>query len=342
MLPPVREPIIPYAPPHYICRRSKIAYPGEPDGKLEKAFWEQAALIDDFHDIEGDSKPRPLFKTEARMLWDDDYLYVGAKLWGNEIWASVTGRDEVIFVDNDFEVFISPKYSSHRYYEIELNAYGSIWDLFMEKPQRDVTYRINGWDVRGLRSAVHIEGEVNNPKADNKYWSLELLIPWKTVREAEPGKCLPTHIVPDFGEIWRMDFSRVQYRVDVVNNRFEKRKDASGKTLPEFNWLWAPTGVIDAHMPEMWAFVVFGDENTEFAPPADDRIYWELRKLYYRQRNYGAKNGYYTENFDDLRGGGEWAAIPKIDVTPNLFEISMPAREGSLHIRQDGLVWMET
>jgi hypothetical protein len=343
MLPAVKEPIIGCNPPHYICRRTKLPYPGEPDGRLDKDFWRQAEEIDDFHDIEGDSLPRPLKRTGVRMLWDDEYLYIGAVLTDNEIWATVTGRDEIIFVDNDFEVFLAPEHTSHRYYELEMNALNSVWDLLMEKPARDRVHRICGWDIRGLKSAVHIEGRLNDPGADNKFWSLELLIPWFPLRECTPNECIPARLAPDKGEYWRLNFSRVEWKVDIKDGKYVKRIDpASGKPYPEYNWVWAPTGVIDIHMPEMWGYLVFGDDAAVFTPPADAGIEWQLRQLYYRQRQYGAAHGVYTADFEKLRGGGNWPVKPRIDITPNLFEISLPASKGTLHIRQDGCLWRET
>ena len=342
MLPSVKEPTIPFQPPHVICRRSRQAYNGLPDGRLDKPFWSQAEAITEFHDIEGDIKPRPLKQTEVRMLWDDDYLYIGAKLTEDAIWATIKDRDEVIFVDNDFEVFLAPKHNTHRYYEIEINAMNAVWDLLMDKPARDLVNRITSWDIRGLKHAVHIEGALNDPAANNRYWSIELLIPWLPLRECEPDECLPKHLAPDVGEIWRLNFSRVEYQTDVIDNRYVKRRDeATGNPLPEYNWVWAPTGIIDIHLPELWGYLVFGDEATVFVPPEDERVRWELRKLFYRQRNYGAAHGYYTEDFETLRGCGAWSSIPQIDVTPNLFEISMQAPGGRLYIRQDGYLWRE-
>jgi hypothetical protein len=340
MLPAIKEPLINCNPPHYICRKTKLPYPGEPDGRLDKDFWRQAEVISDFHDIEGDSKPRPLKKTTARMLWDENYLYIGARLEENEIWATVTERDAVIYVDNDFEVFLAPQHSCHRYYELEMNALNTIWDLFMEKPQRNKTFRINSWDIRGLKSAVYIDGKINDPSADNKFWSLELIIPWRPLREdADIPEC---KMAPDIGDIWRMDFSRVEYYVDIVDGKYVKRKDpVTGKPLPEFNWLWAPTGLIDAHMPEMWAYLMFGDDNTVFKRPKDAEVEWQLHKLFYRERTYGQTHGHYTTDFNELKGNDSWIAVPEIAVTPSMFEISLPSSKGPLHIRQDGYLWLK-
>jgi hypothetical protein len=340
MLPSVREPGIPFNPPHMICRRTRLAYTGEPDGVLDKPFWEQAEPDSDFHDIEGDALPRPLKKTEVRMLWDDDYLYIGAKLWDDEIWATVSERDGLILLDNDFEVFLSPRHTTHRYYELEMNAMNTIWDLMMEKPGRDLCHRIISWDIRGLKSAVHIEGELNNPSADNKYWSLELLIPWAPLRECTSDEVMPSHIAPDIGEVWRLNFSRVEYQVEKINNRYVKRINPyTGKTYPEYNWVWAPTGLIDIHMPEMWGYLVFGDEETQFIPPEDMRAEWELRKLFYRMRNYGASRGVYTDDINLLKRDDIFYSNPRIYITPSMFEIIADGAHGPIHIRQDGCIW---
>ena len=342
MLPGVNEPKIPFAPPLYRCRKSKLSYPGKLNGRLDKPFWDQVAPIVDFQDIEGGANPLPAKQTEVRMTWDDENLYIGARLMEDQIWATVQERDQVIFVDNDFEVFLSPKHSTHRYYEIEMNAAYAVWDLMMLKPNRDLVNRIISWDIQGLETAVYIDGELNDPNADNKFWSLEIKIPWFSLRECEADECYPTHIVPDLGEVWRINFSRVEYDVEVKDGKYEKRKDPKSQTyLPEHNWVWAPTGAIDIHMPEMWGYLFFADaeDQVEFVLPANEKIAWELRKLYYRQRNYGVRFGKYTTDFAQLKENDVWTIDPQIDVTPSLFEISTATQSGRLHIREDGLIW---
>jgi hypothetical protein len=133
----------------------------------------------------------------------------------------------------------------------------------------------------------------------------------------------------------------VEYQVDVIEGKYVKRKDAAGKPLPEFNWLWAPTGHIDAHMPEMWAYLVFGDDTTVFKKPKDAEVEWQLHKLYYRERIYAQEHGCYTSDFNELKRGDSWIAVPEIAVTPSMFEISLPSSKGPLHIRQDGYLWLK-
>jgi len=295
--------------------------------------------MDDFHDIEGDSLPRPWKYTRVKVLWDEEALYVGAELQDDTIWATVMGRDELIFVDNDFEIFLAPQDSSHRYFEIEMNAANAVWDLLMERPQRDCVRRIIGWDVQGLESAVHIDGEINNPYADNRRWTVEVKIPWFSLRECGLDQCYPVKLAPEVGEIWRMTFSRVEYEVDVVDGRYVKRTDEKGKELPEHNWLWAPTGIYDAHVPEMWGYLVFTEAGEEYPLPEADAAKLVLRRLYYREHAYCCKEGAFTCDAAALLGeeAEHWGV--KAYVTPSMFEGVLIFHGEEYHINQDGYLW---
>lgn len=337
----IREPIIPCCPPVYRCCRA-VGKLENIDGNLSKPFWQTGQWIDDFHDIEGDSLPRPAKHTKVKVLWDEEALYVGAYLTDDTIWATVMNRDEIIYVDNDFEVFLAPQDSSHRYFELEMNAANAVWDLLMDKPQRDGAYRMIGWDIHGLQSSVRIDGELNNPSVDNKGWALEVKIPWFSLRECATDECYPSHLTPDVGEIWRMNFSRVEWDVYVEDNRYVKVKDPkTGGPLPEHNWLWAPTGVIDAHMPEMWGYLVFTEKGEDHPLPAEDAVKLHLRKLYYREHAYSCKEGVFTDDVELLLGEEADLYQIKAYTTPSMFEGIAEFEGQTWHIRQDGYVWKD-
>lgn len=335
----VREPIIPCDPPVYSCVRAG-GKPGILDGDLTKPFWQAGTWINDFHDIEGDSRPRPAKRTRVKALWDEEALYIGAELADDTIWATVKNRDELIFVDNDFEVFLAPRDSSHRYYELEMNANNAVWDLLMEKPQRDCARRIIGWDIHGLESAVKIDGALNAPGADNRGWSLEIKIPWFSLRECGVDECYPTRLAPETGEIWRMNFSRVEYDVDIVGGEYGKRADpGTGKPLPEHNWVWAPTGLVDIHMPEMWGYLVFTRAGEDYPLPEEDAVKLVLRRLYYREHAYRCRAGHFSDDVRILLGreADDWEI--GVYITPSMFEGIANFRGETWHIRQDGYVW---
>ncbi len=135
-------------PKGYVCYRAPL--PIQIDGRLDDNAWQTAPWTDRFVDIEGDVRPRPRFQTRAKMVWDDTYFYVAALLDEPHVWGTLTKHDSVIFQDNDFEIFIDPNGDNHEYYEIEINALNTEWDLFLEKAYRDGGPAINEWEIPGL------------------------------------------------------------------------------------------------------------------------------------------------------------------------------------------------
>lgn len=351
-IPPVRipEPKTPFAPFEYICRRA--AGPLKIDGRLEEASWADADWTEVFGDIEGPSKPAPRFRTRVQMLWDDNYLYVGAYLEEPHIWAMLAARDSIIFQDNDFEVFIDPDGDTHAYYELEMNALNTVWDLLLVKPYRDGGPAVHSWDIQGLKTAVNVMGTLNDPSDRDKAWTVEIALPFAVLKECIPGKPLR----PAAGDQWRVNFSRVEYRVDVVNGAYVKAKDAgTGQPLAEDNWTWTPQGVINIHYPEMWGYVQFsskipGKTKEKFDRRPEERVKWALRKVYYSEWAYYYDHAGFGANIGSLGLKDEaalrikgWSYPPVIQTTTSLFEAVYAAKSGeSWHIRQDGFVWKET
>lgn len=223
------------------------------DGKGTEVTWQKASWTQYFVDIEGDKKPAPYFQTRVKMTWDEQYFYFLAELEEPHIWAKLTERDAVIFHDNDFEIFIDPDGDTHNYYEYEVNAFNTVWDLLLTKPYRDGGHAVNAWDIKGLQSAVSVNGTINDPSDKDQGWSVEVAIPWKVLREATRMKTPPQE-----GGVWRVNFSRVQWETEIKGNSYLKKKDPqTGKNLPENNWVWSPQRAIAMHEPEFWGMVVF-------------------------------------------------------------------------------------
>jgi len=222
------------APLTYECLRA--AGPIRIDGKLDDPAWRQAPWTSDFVDIEGDGKPRPKFRTRVKMLWDDQYLYIAAELEEPDVKATLTQRDSVIFKDNDFEVFIKPLPDTESYYEFEINALNTVWDLFLPKPYKQDGQPDNSWDIAGLRSAIAVQGTLNKPDDKDHGWTVEVAYPLNAFasRQQVPH--------PEPGSIWRINFSRVEWTAGQPK---------------EDNWVWSAQGLVDMHVPEHWGYLRF-------------------------------------------------------------------------------------
>jgi len=208
-----------YQPHNYVCYQT--SEPLQIDGKDTEPMWQNAPWTSSFIDIEGDSKPVPAFQTQAKMLWDKEYFYFFAKLEEPHIWAKLTQRDAVIYYDDDFEIFIDPDGDGHNYYEFEVNAFNTLWDLFLTHPyylKKDPNYLFN-WTIPNVKTAVHVEGTVNNPNDKDQFWSVEFAIPWDALEEMSGRQRLPKP-----GEQWRVNFSRVDWKMDILNGQYVKKK----------------------------------------------------------------------------------------------------------------------
>ena len=239
----------PFLPKRYLCHYTKR--PLEIDGILDEVAWKSAPWSDDFVDIEGDSKPKPRFRTHVKMLWDDTYFYIGAELQEPDVWATLTKHDSVIFEDNDFEVFIDPDGDTFNYYEFEMNALNTTWDLLLDKPYKAGGKPKNEWEIPGLKTAVHINGTLNNPVDKDIGWTIEIAFPWKVLREYARQQAPPR-----VKDEWRVNFSRVEWAIEIRDGKYYK---LPGKK--EDNWVWSPQGIIDMHVPEKWGYIQFIRKN---------------------------------------------------------------------------------
>ena len=338
------RPTIKWDPERYICYRcsSDLTI----DGAIDEAAWAESEWTLAFVDIEGAAKPRPRFRTRAKMLWNDNYFYIAAEMEEPHVWATLVDRDAVIFHDNDFEVFIDPNGDTHEYYELEVNALGTEWDLFLVKPYRDGGPAIDSWDIQGLKTAVSVNGTLNDPTDEDIGWSIEIAIPWKVLEE-----CAHKPAPPEPGNQWRVNFSRVEWRVEIKDGRYKKVLDPkSGKPLREDNWVWSPQGLINMHYPEMWGIVQFsgqvaGKATDEFEARPDDSARRVMRGLYYLQKNWFAEHGTYTADLSALYGSvrrlsPRYRWPPEIEITQHFFEATLVRTDGSrLHISHDGKLW---
>jgi WD40 repeat protein/serine/threonine protein kinase len=325
------------APRGYVC--FQVAKPLTIDGRLDEPAWQAALWTDDFVDIEGDLKPRPRFRTRTKMLWDNNYFYIAAELDEPHVWGTLTVRDSVIFHDNDFEVFIDPDGDNHNYGEFEINALNTGWDLRLPKPYKDGGRADDGWEITGLKTAVHVSGTLNDPTDTDRGWTIEIAIPWRglgalfdsstPVRPARrdgsvfvgfedaqpaPGRVLETnqekpesvrstHPTPSDGEHWRVNFSRVEWLHEIVDGNYRKLPDRR-----EDNWVWSPQGAINMHRPETWGYVQFSGAvvgsdaagAVKLTPDPAGPVKHLLARVYYAQIEYHRIHARFAPTIDSL------------------------------------------
>lgn len=326
------------APKGYVCGRA--SGPVVVDGVIDDKSWDSAPWTTDFVDIEGSTKPVPRFRTRARLLWDADYLYIAAELTDPHVWGNLTEHDSVIFHDNDFEVFLDPDGDNHQYYELEINALNTEWDLFLAKPYRDGGLADNSWEIRGLKKAVRVQGTLNNPNDNDTGWTVELAIPWRDLnrdsRAAAP---------PQDGDQWRINFSRVEWDTTVEAGKYVKVQE-NGKNKPEHNWVWSPQGVINMHQPEHWGYLQFTTDKpgvVDYKVDPAGVVRTKLMAIYAAQKAFQQREGRYSAtleplglNPEDFRITGLSAPVARL--TPAGFEVLMTVAPHAGHPERTWLI----
>ena len=250
---------------HYTAQH--VAGPITIDGRLDELSWKSAALSPRFVDILT-GKPT-VHDTRAAVLWDDNYLYVSYRIEEPFVHATLTHHNDHIYEDNDVECFIA---GPDAYYEFEINAHNTCYEAFFvwednyEKSglsklpefERSKLEPFNGvgftnhyrgkrlvnlnYGLPGLKTAVHIDGTLNDDHDRDRGWTVEAAFPWKSLKWlATDGRAVP----PKDGDVWRMDFSRFNTYKEA-----KPAKDSGG-------WVWTRHGVWDSHIPECFAYITF-------------------------------------------------------------------------------------
>ena len=180
--------------PRYEVRRAPS--PVVIDGKLDEPAWKAATVIE--LQFPWDQQTGAKQKTRARLVWNNEYLYVGYECDDTDIVALHTERDDPTYKDDAVEIFINPDASQDWYYGMEMNARAVLYDYFYAFPK----LLLKRVDFSGVHLASHIRGTLNVTGDRDEGWSLEVAIPWRNFEEL--AKKLP----PAPGSVWRANLNR--------------------------------------------------------------------------------------------------------------------------------------
>jgi len=334
-------------PKTYICYKTNSSI--NIDGQLNEEAWNEVPWSDYFVDISGPSFPIPRFATRIKLRYDNEYLYIGAYLEETQIWANQTSSiDKQIYLDNAFETFIDVDGTNHNYTQTDVNAINVASVLHINKPYE------NGGEASTMivptkKTAVFIDGEVNNPSASSKYWTIEMALPILDLLSFSKRDNVRD------GDLWRINFNRVEWKVVVEDHTFHKVANwcisfnCTPGGIPEDNWVWSPQYDVNMHEPEKWGFLQFSNGSVNSSDVIIDKI-WKVRgvlmKIYYAERDYYLKHNIYTDNFNNLdidssltRG---WCTnIPKISVSENQTKYQVDIITGYKvgHLTDDRKLW---
>lgn len=178
---------------------SRTTAPIALDGRLDEADWQRAEERTMLDAYTGGAPPQ---KSTFRMLWDDKYLYVGVYFEDHDAWATYTQEDDKLWEEEVLEIFIDADKDGNTYYEYEINPLNVKVDLFLHRNRERVDHW-REWDFKDIKSGVYVEGDGKNAGTEDKYWSIEVAIPFADLYEMERNP-------PADGDTWRMNVYRIE------------------------------------------------------------------------------------------------------------------------------------
>lgn len=183
-------------PAEYVVHRARG--PLQIDGVLAEPSWDVAEKAGPFvRSLDG---RRASAATEARLLWDDENLYVAFLAEDANVSGAFFKDDEKLYSSNVVEIFLNPSRDSSHYDEIEVAPTNALFDAsFSGGPRQGMDL---SWSSRA-RHAVHVDGTLNQSGDVDRGWTVELAIPFAALT----GMPKPR---PERGDTWKFNLYRLR------------------------------------------------------------------------------------------------------------------------------------
>ena len=233
------------------------------DGQIDPAEWAGAASFelksfDPYATAEQKAEESqkdnfgPELPTRALVQWDEQALYVAFDCKSADVWARKLSRDDPSLPgDSCVELFLDVDAAERNYFEIEVSPGNCVQDLFVyipEAPQWTPHFSVpfvnlNGWDSKGLKTAVAVQGGACDlvganapiearrlPKTEG--YTVEIALPWADMK----GRAIP----PVVGSLLRANLCRIE-------------KPRPRDSAPSSYLAWSPTRVpLTFHRPQFF------------------------------------------------------------------------------------------
>ena len=221
--------------PGYQVRRASAAI--TIDGKDGEPDWKLAQQSPIFEVAEGG--PALVGSARARLLWDDQNLYVLVDVEDPDVHSQYKKQDDPLWKEDVVEIFIDADRNRHGYVELQVNPRNAHFDAWFPVTRGKESHF--EWQS-GMKSAVQVKGTVDERGDHDKGWSVEIAIPLADVKGMDPA--MKVTIPPAPGDRWRLNV----IRVDLPRGQ-------SGVAASS----WSPITIRDFHALGRMLNVVFAD-----------------------------------------------------------------------------------
>ena len=203
------------------------------DGLLRESDWRGLPASSAFVDtLAGGAGP---FPASARVLWDDENLYVAFEVVDDYLHNTIAERDGHLWEQDAVEIMVDPDGDGQHYFELQVSPTGNIFETAYDSRRVPQPIGHADWDSHMVARASP-DGAANDETPDRGY-TVELSIPWSAFSY---GDMAPS-IAPPAGASWRLNFY-------VMDARADGSQRGEG---------WSPTLTSDYHVPSRFGRVTF-------------------------------------------------------------------------------------
>ncbi len=177
---------------------SRAVNPPKLDGDWLGPIWGKVKPLDIKKPMGPQPKYRP--KAQAKLLYDDRFLYVIFHVEDKYIRATAQKHQDAVFVDSCVEFFFTPgKDISEGYVNIEVNCGGTVVSRHQTAPKTNPQPLSN--DEIEMLKIFHSEPRIVEPeKQQPTTWLIEYRIPYEILER----RCPVARLAP--GVLWRANF----------------------------------------------------------------------------------------------------------------------------------------
>lgn len=249
------------------ARAVRATAPLQIDGVLDDAAWESAPVVSDFTQVDPSEGEAVSQRTEVRILFDDDALYIGARLHDEGEITTRLGRRDMPLLDADWFGVVIDSYHAHRS--------GFVFDVNPSGVQRDAVKTVSGggesddnsWDaVWDVATSI-----------DDAGWTAEYRIPFSQLRFNPAAS--PTDEL-----LWGIQLERVIGRNrEYAVTSFTPKSETGG--IPTYGHLVGLSALASAERLELLPYAVARGEYVDpganpFRSDAEHAISGGLDALY--------------------------------------------------------------
>lgn len=191
-----------FSRPHAVRRTGTPFTAGQ---TLRELDWNRAGPVPFFVPV---TLETPLSRSDVRVLWDPQALYIRFEVEDRDIVATLTERDAPVWEEDVVEMFIKPYADESDYYEINVSPRGTLYDSWIVKRGARAHGVWSRWNNEGILVETEIRGEPNDWTVQDEGYTVWARIPFDSLPSLR-GR------LPGPGDRWRINLARYDYSVHL-------------------------------------------------------------------------------------------------------------------------------